>query len=173
LEIDIVGVNNYQGERIGERVIYHINNRKLSQPLPSSIITNYPYLIACEKIDELSCSYSHTSTIDIFGVRDFNRINSDLKKKVKKGIGLEVTLVNLRKLDGLQIGKWFSKIRDLYKLCKSSNCQFILSSGANSALEMVSGPSFDSILEICDIKPEYYWQELAEWLESKCHIRCL
>jgi hypothetical protein len=34
-------------------------------------------------------------------------------------------------------------------------------------LEMVSGRSFDSILKICDIKPEQYWRDLAEWIETK------
>ena len=70
---------------------------------------------------------------DIFVVTDIKKINDNLKKnKVKKGIGLEVTIADLRKADGLQVGKWFNQIRDLYKFCRSTNCQFILSSGANS-----------------------------------------
>ncbi|MBV9667095.1 MAG: hypothetical protein JO327_03085, partial [Nitrososphaeraceae archaeon] len=109
----------------------------------------------------------------IFGIRSFRDFNDDLKKKVKKkgGIGLEVTLADLRKSDGLQVGKWFSQIRDLYKFCRSSSCQFILSSGANSIEEMVSGRSFDAILKICDIKPDRYWQELGKWIESKSQYK--
>jgi hypothetical protein len=36
---------------------------------------------------------------------------------------------------------------------------------------MISGPSLDAILKICDIEPEYYWPELGDWIESKCHRR--
>ena len=145
-----------------------------SPSLSSSIATTtYPYLVVSEKIEELLLSSSSSPIIDIFGIRSFRDFNDDLKKKVKKkgGIGLEVTLADLRKSDGSQVGKWFSQIRDLYKFCKSSNCQFILSSGANSIEEMVSGRSFDAILKICDIKPESYWQELEKWIESKSQYK--
>jgi hypothetical protein len=161
LAIDIIGAD-YHG-KIEKNIIYRLNKKP-------SIITNYPYLVVCEKIDQMLSP----SVADIFVVRDIKKINANLKKnKVKKGIGLEVTIADLRKVDGLQVGKRFNQIRGLYKFCKSTNCQFILSSGANSALEMVSGRSFDSILKICDIKPEHYWRELEQWIESKCQIRCL
>lgn len=180
LGIDIIGMD-YRN-KVEKNTIYRINRKQIPPPasqasssLSSSIITTtttYPYLVVSEKIDELLMS---SSTIDIFVVRDFKDINDNLKKKVRKkgGIGLEVILDDLRKSDGLQTGKWFNQIRDLYKFCRSSNCQFILSSGANSVVEMVSGRSFDSILRICDIKPEHYWRELRQWLESKSHTRCL
>jgi RNase P/RNase MRP subunit p30 len=100
-------------------------------------------------------------------VENFRRIEADLKKRVKKKLGLEVTVFPARKQDGPDTGKWFNQIRNLYKFCKLNDYQFILSSGANSALEMVSGRSFESILKICDIKPENYWKDLAEWLEAK------
>jgi RNase P/RNase MRP subunit p30 len=90
-------------------------------------------------------------------------------KKCK--IGLEVTLADLRKNNGLYIAKQFNQIRYIYKFCKFNNCQFILSSGASSILEMVSGPSLESILRICDIKPANYWQELSEWIELRCRDR--
>jgi hypothetical protein len=161
LAIDIVGAD-YHGN-VEKNIIYRLNRKP-------SIITNYPYLVVCEKIDQMLSP----SIADIFVVKDIKKINANLKKnKVKKGIGLEVTIADLRKADGLQVGKWFNQIRGLYKFCKSSNCQLILSSGANSALEMVSGRSFDSILKICDINPESYWRELELWIESKRRIRCL
>jgi RNase P/RNase MRP subunit p30 len=197
LGIDIIGMD-YRN-KVEKNIIYRINRKQI--PLPASeasssllprpavitspssssslsssmtttTTTTYPYLVVSEKIDELLLS---SSTIDIFVVRDFKDINDNLKKKVRKkgGIGLEVILDDLRKSDGLQTGKWFNQIRDLYKFCRSSNCQFILSSGANSVVEMVSGRSFDSILRICDIKPEQYWRELRQWIESKSHTRCL
>ena len=196
LGIDILGMD-YRN-KVEKNTIYRINRKQISMraPLASSSLpppppatvtsssfsssitttstntTTYPYLVVSEKIDELLLS---SSTIDIFVVTAFKDINDNLKKKVRKmrGIGLEVSLADLRKSDGLQVGKWFNQIRDLYKFCRSSNCQFILSSGANSVVEMVSGRSFDSILRICDIKPEHYWRELGEWIESKSHTRCL
>lgn len=195
LGIDIIGMD-YRN-KVEKNIIYRINRKQIPLPaseasssllprpavitspssssLSSSITTTtttYPYLVVSEKIDELLLS---SSTIDIFVVRDFKDINDNLKKKVRKkgGIGLEVILDDLRKSDGLQTGKWFNQIRDLYKFCRASNCQFILSSGANSVVEMVSGRSFDSILKICDIKPEQYWRELRQWIESKSHTRCL
>jgi hypothetical protein len=170
LAIDLLGFdynNNYNYEVVEkENIIYRINIKLLS----SSLITDYSYLVVSENINELSSVYS--SSIDIFVVKDFQRIDSTLKK-VKSGTGLEANLVNVHKMTGWQVAKWLNQIRKLYKFCKSSNCQFILSSGAGSALEMVSGPSFDAILRICDIKPETYWQELGDWIEFKCHRRCL
>jgi hypothetical protein len=194
LGIDILGMDYHN--KVEKNTIYRINRKQIPRraPLASSLppsppatvtssfsssitttstnTTTYPYLVVSEKIDELLLS---SSSIDIFVVTAFKDINDNLKKKVRKkrGIGLEVSLADLRKSDGLQVGKWFNQIRDLYKFCKSSNSQFILSSGANSVMEMVSGRSFDSILRICDIKPEHYWRELGEWIESKSHTRCL
>jgi len=194
LGIDILGMDYHN--KVEKNTIYRINRKQIPRraPLASSLppsppatvtssfsssitttstnTTTYPYLVVSEKIDELLLS---SSSIDIFVVTAFKDINDNLKKKVRKkrGIGLEVSLADLRKADGLQVGKWFNQIRDLYKFCRSSNSQFILSSGANSVVEMVSGRSFDSILRICDIKPEHYWRELGEWIESKTHTRCL
>lgn len=194
LGIDILGMDYHN--KVEKNTIYRINRKQIPRraPLASSLppsppatitssfsssitttstnTTTYPYLVVSEKIDELLLS---SSSIDIFVVTAFKEINDNLKKKVRKkrGIGLEVSLADLRKSDGLQVGKWFNQIRELYKFCRSSNSQFILSSGANSVMEMVSGRSFDSILRICDIKPEHYWRELGEWIESKSHTRCL
>jgi RNase P/RNase MRP subunit p30 len=180
LEIDILGIDYHY--KVEKNIIYRVNRKQLSSSplvasspsLSSSIAaTTYPYLVVSEKIEELLLSSSSSPVIDIFGIRSFRDFNDDLKKKVKKkgGIGLEVTLADLRKSDGSQVGKWFSQIRALYKFCRSSNCQFILSSGANSIEEMVSGRSFDAILKICDIKPESYWQELGNWIESKSQYK--
>jgi hypothetical protein len=170
LAIDVLGFdnNNNNNNRVEkENIIYRINIKLLS----SSVITGHSYLVVSENINELSSISS--SNIDLFVVRDFQRIDNSLKRKVKSGIGLEANLVDVRKMTGWQVGKWLNQIRKLYKFCKSSNCQFILSSGASSALEMISGPSFDAILRICDIKPESYWRELGDWIEFKCHRRCL
>lgn len=168
LAIDVLGFDNNNNRVEKENIIYRINIKLLS----SSVITGHSYLVISENINELQSS-TPSSPIDLFVVRDFQRVDNTLKRKVKSGMGLEVNLANVRKMTGWQVGKWLNQIRNLYKFCKSSNCQFILSSGASSALEMISGPSFDAILRICDIKPESYWRELGDWIESKCHRRCL
>ncbi len=153
-EIDVIGTD-YTGEISIDNIIYRINRKPVE-------LTSFPYLVVCKKIEEIS-----VSTTDILVVDDFKRIEDRLKRGVRKRIGLEVTVSRARKQDGPNIGKWFKQIRNLYKFCKLNDYQFILSSGANSELEMVSGRSFDSILKICDIKPEQYWRDLAEWIETK------
>jgi hypothetical protein len=168
LAIDVLGFDYKSNNKVEEEnIIYRINIKLLS----SSVLPGHPYLVVSENINELRSTSS--SDIDLFVVRDFQRIDNTLKRKVKSGMGLEVNLVDIRKMTGWQVGKWLNQIRRLYKFCRSSNCQFILSSGASSALEMISGPSFDAILRICDIKPESYWRELGDWIESKCYRRCL
>src|ERR1043166_7508298 len=150
LGIDILGMDYHN--KVEKNTIYRINRKQIPTrtPLASSLppppatvtsssfsssitttstnTTTYPYLVVSEKIDELLLS---SSSIDIFVVTAFKEINDNLKKKVRKkrGIGLEVSLADLRKSDGLQVGKWFNQIRDFYNFCKSSNSQFILSSG--------------------------------------------
>jgi RNase P/RNase MRP subunit p30 len=153
-EIDIVGIN-YPGKIPMAKFIYRVNRKPAE-------LTSYPYLVVCKSVEEIS-----TSRADILVVEDFKRIEEDLKRRVKKRIGLEVIVSRVRKQDGRNIGKWFNEIRNLYKFCKLNDYQFILSSGANSALEMISARSFESILKLCDIKPEHYWQDLAEWIEVK------
>lgn len=153
-EIDVIGTD-YAGEISIDNIIYRINRKPAE-------LTSYPYLVVCKKIEEVS-----VSTTDILVVDDFKRIEDHLKRRVRKRIGLEVTVSRARNQDGPNIGKWFKQIRNMYKFCKLNDYQFILSSGANSELEMVSGRSFDSILKICDIKPEQYWWDLAEWIETK------
>ena len=154
-EIDIVGTV-FSGKILKDKFIYRLNQKPAE-------LTNYPYLIVCKRIEEIS-----NSNIDILVIEDFRRIEDNLKRRGRKKIGLEVTVSDGRNQNGLYIGKWFNQIRNLYKFCQLNDYQFILSSGANSALEMVSGRSFDSILKICDIKPEQYWRDLEEWIEAKC-----
>ena len=155
-EIDVVGIDyDYAGKISIDNIIYRVNRKPTE-------LTSYPYLVVCKKIEEIS-----TSSTDILVVDDLKRIEDHLKRRARKRIGLEITVSHARKQDGPNIGKWFNQIRNLYKFCKLNDYQFILSSGANSELEMVSGRSFDSILKICDIKPEQYWRDLTEWIETK------
>jgi RNase P/RNase MRP subunit p30 len=119
---------------------------------------NYPYLVVSENIGEPA---------DILTIRDFNKVKKQLKKKIKKGTGLELTVNPARKMDGRSVGKWFSNLRDLYAFCHSSRCQFILSSGATSQHEMISGPCLDAILKTSDIEPQSYWRSMGKWLEER------
>ena len=53
------------------------------------------------------------------------------------------------------------------RTCKHAKFQFILSSGATSVCELVSGRSFDSLLETCGIDPMSYWNDLDNWLQIR------
>jgi hypothetical protein len=122
----------------------------------------YPYLTVSDDIGKPA---------DILTVSDFRRIKEMMKKKVKKGTGLEVVIAPARKMHAAAIGRWFEDIREMYSLCHSSRCQFVLSSGATSMHEMVSGQCFDAILKNCSIDPERHWREMNSWLETKLSRR--
>ena len=158
LEIDEIG-SEYHGSA-HENVIYRLNR-------PPSLITDYPYLVVSDKIGELSSPW-----LDIFVVRDYFRVKSILKKKVRTRLGLEIFFADIRQANGFSVGKWFEQVRDLYKLCNSINCQLVLSSGARCPREMISGRCFDSLLNLCNIKPERYWRELEEWIEIRLGKKC-
>lgn len=117
----------------------------------------YPYLLVSDKTEEHA---------DVVAIRDFRRAREKLKK-VKKGTGLEITIAPARKMDAAGVGGWFEDIRELYSFCHSTRCQLILSSGATSMQEMVSGPCFDAILKNCGIDPERHWREMNGWLEAR------
>jgi hypothetical protein len=122
----------------------------------------YPYLTISDNAGEPA---------DVLTVSNFGRIKEKLKKKVKKGTGLEVTVAAARKMDDTSVGRWFEDIKGLHSFCHSSRCQFILSSGATSMHEMVSGPCLDAILKNYDIDPQRHWREMNSWLEMKLSRR--
>jgi hypothetical protein len=138
-----------------EGVVYRL--KKAPQSLPE-----YPYLIVSDNIGEPA---------DVLAIKDFRRVKERLKKKTRKGIGIEVMIAPVRKMDAIDAGKWFDDIRDVYSFCHSSGCQLILSSGASLIHEMVSGPSFDAVLKNCDIDPQKHWGEMNGWLESRLFRR--
>ena len=96
-----------------------------------------------------------------------------IKKRVRKELGLEVSLSNIRYSSGDSISRWVKESRCIYKLCKSSGSQFILSSGARTITEMVSTRTIESILFLLDIDPKNYWKDISEWLDSKDKIRVI
>jgi hypothetical protein len=141
--------------KIKEGFVYRL---KMAPDWPAK----YPYLVVSERVDVPA---------DVLTIRDFRRAKEKLKKKTKKGTGLEVTVAPARKMDAVAIGKWFEDICDLYSFCHSSRCQFIISSGAASMHEMISGPCLDAILKNCDIDPERHWCEMNRWLEARLSRR--
>jgi hypothetical protein len=122
----------------------------------------YAYLTVSDSVEE---------NLDILTVHNIRGVKEKLKKRIKKGTGLEVTIAPLRKVDAAGVGKWFESIRDLYSFCKLSKCQLVLSSGAMSMNEMASGPSLDAILKNCNIEPQGHWREINSWLEAKLSRR--
>lgn len=137
-----------------EEIIYRLN-RMPQQP------AKYLYLVVSDKIGEPS---------DIVTIRGFSRSKEKLKK-VKKGTGIEITIAPARKMDSAGVGRWFEDVAELYSFCHSSRCQLILSSGASSINEMVSGACLDAILKNCGINPERHWREMNDWMESKLSRR--
>jgi hypothetical protein len=122
----------------------------------------YPYLVVSDTPDEPG---------DVLMINDFRRLQEKLKKKVKRGMGLEVTIASARKMDAVGVGRWLEDTRDLYSFCRSSRCQLVVSSGAEKMQEMVSGPCLDAILKSCGIDPPMHWREMEDWLETKLSRR--
>lgn len=149
LSISRVGIQSI--EKIHEGAIYRLSSS------PSSPVS-YPYLVVSE-------NPAHTA--DILTVRDFKKLEKEMRKKIKRGTGLETTVSPARKMDSMSLGKWFRNLTDLYNFCHWSNCQFIISSGATSKYEMISGPSIDAILKTAGIQPWNYWLDLSRWLEQR------
>jgi hypothetical protein len=108
---------------------------------------------------------------DLLMIDDFHKVKEKLKKRVKKGTGLEMTVRPARKMNAAALGKWFDCVNELYVFCHSSRCQLILSSGAGSVYEMVSGPCLDAILKTVDVDPQSHWHKMAQWLEAKLSKR--
>jgi len=141
--------------KVREDVVYRLKKAPESP-------AKYPYLVVSDSVDEPA---------DVLTIRDFRRVKEKLKKKAKKGTGFEITVAPARKMDAVTVGKWLEDIKDLYSFCHSSRCQFIISSGAASMHEMVSGPCLDAILKNCGIDPHRHWLEMNSWFEARLSRR--
>jgi len=110
---------------------------------------------------------------DIFYLKNFQNyklILKLLKKLNRKNIGIEIKIRDIRICNSYDVGKWVKCIRDVYKFCKLTNNQIIISSGAENEYETISGNTFDSILKIFEIEPITYWNDLEKWLYIKSRI---
>jgi RNase P/RNase MRP subunit p30 len=126
--------------------------------MPPSHAVNYPYLVVSDNVGEPA---------DILTIRDFKKVKKGMNKKLRKGTGLEMMISPARKMDSISLAKWFGSLADLYNFCHWSRCQFIISSGATSKYEMISGPCLDAILKTLGIEPQNYWSDLSKWLEQR------
>ena len=124
----------------------------------------FPYLIVSDNIRSLD------SKTDLFLIDPFQGKDA-LKRKAKKGLGIEVSIAPARKLDTLLVARWLRELKSIYIFCQSNDCQFILSSGATSINEMISAKTFESILNVVGINPTTYWKKISEWLYLKTKAR--
>jgi hypothetical protein len=129
-------------------------------PHAPSVVPNFPYLVVSENLDAREYA-------DIFAVANFQKSKELLKRRVKKGIGIEFLVSTARKLGGEGVAKWLMDIKEAHEFCHSSGCQLIISSGAMDPSEMISGRCIDEIISEIGIDPQKYWKNLESWLQAR------
>jgi hypothetical protein len=155
LGLDIVGIDsNYAAGSIHREDVILRTDRK------HSIADYCPYLIVSDNMKTLDAK------TDLFMI-DPLQSKDGIKRKAKRGLGIEISISSARKLEAHMIGRWMRQAKSIHEVCNSNKCQFILSSGAYSMHEMVSARTIESILKFIGISPTNYWGELSEWLETK------
>lgn len=92
-----------------------------------------------------------------------------LKKLNRKNIGIEIKIREIRNSNSYEVGKWIKSIKEINKFCKLTDNQLIISSGAETNYESISGNTFDSILRILEIEPIKYWTELEKWIDTRAY----
>ncbi|HJU78180.1 MAG TPA: hypothetical protein VJ599_01275 [Nitrososphaeraceae archaeon] len=159
LGIEMIGIDLGNSESNGprENVILRMDKK-----FPTA--DYFPYLIVSDNIRSLD------SKTDLFLIDPFQGKDA-LKRKAKKGLGIEVSIAPARKLDTLLVARWLRELKSIYIFCQSNDCQFILSSGATSINEMISAKTFESILNVVGINPTTYWKKISEWLYLKTRAR--
>jgi len=158
-DIDIIGIDsgNVSNTNPQENIILRMDKK-------NPIADLFPYLIVADNVRSLD-SKTDLLVVDPFQGKDV------LKRKVKRGLGIEILVFPVRKLDAHLSARWLKEIKSIHSFCQSNDCQFILSSGATSTDEMISARSFESILTVAGIDPRTYWRKLSEWLYSKTKAR--
>jgi len=150
----------YPGDILNRIILYSNQKQK------TGLITQFLQLTRTDNPLAISKD-TDIVTINKIGMKNL------IRKRVRKELGLEVSLSNIRYSSGDSISRWVKESRCIYKLCKSSGSQFILSSGARTITEMVSTRTIESILFLLDIDPKNYWKDISEWLDSKDKIRVI
>jgi hypothetical protein len=128
----------------------------------------YKYLLIVE--ENKTIINSKLPPFDIFIFKNFLNYKltiKQLKKLNRKNIGVEIKIRDIRNCTSYDVGKWVKCGKEVYKFCKLTNNQFILSSGADNKYETISGNTFDSILKIFEVQPSTYWKDLEKWLYLK------
>ena len=159
LGLDMIGVDSgYSTNMIPQEDVILRMDKKYP------IADYFPFLIVSDNIRSLD------SKTDLFVIDPFQRKDT-IKRKVKSGLGIEISIASARKLEAVMAGRWLKEVKSIYEFCQSNNCQFILTSGATSVKEMISARSFDSILNVIGVSPRIYWKEISEWLYAKSKAR--
>lgn len=148
--IDRIGCQ-YRGQVERGGIIYRLES---SPALP----TDFPYIIVSNSADS-------ANLVDLVTVSSYSSAKNALKKKAHKGLGIEFLIGGARLKKGHEIARWLNSLAEAYRFCKSSHCQFILSSGAKTPQELISGICMDAILAEIGIEPHHYWKELEAWVK--------
>lgn len=155
LGLDMVGIDsNYATDSLHREDVILRMDRK------HSIADYCPYLIVTDNMKKLDAN------TDLF-MSDPLQSKDGIKRKAKRGLGIEISVSSARKLEAHMLARWMRQAKFIHEVCNSNKCQFILSSGAYSIHEMVSARTIESILKFIGISATNYWEELSEWLETK------
>jgi RNase P/RNase MRP subunit p30 len=146
----------------GEANVIYLLKRK------PSASTKFRYLVISENYHDLV-----TKDVDLVEITAIDQQFFEmLKRSSSKKLGIEIAVSWLRKTNGQKLAKNIALIKSIHNFTEKYGNQLVLTSGASSIFEMVSGRCFDALLELCDIKPETYWNSLNNWLEHKIDMRC-
>lgn len=134
-------------------------------------LTAFKYLVVL-----LESETNINSKIPFFDIFSMNKwytykiILRQLKKLNRKNIGIEIKIRHIRNCNSYEIGKWVKSIKEINKFCKLTDNQLIISSGAETNYETISGNTFDSLLKLFNIEPIQYWNELEKWIDTKSRV---
>lgn len=114
----------------------------------------------------MSDSVDSANLADLVTIASFPSAKSILKKKARKGLGVEFLIAGARTKSAHEIARWLASMAEASLFCQTTHCQFILSSGAAVPEELISGKCWDEILAEIGIEPMNYWKELEGWVKG-------
>lgn len=167
----MIGIDNTK-EYFKESVQTHVINDSLVlrfkiKPKKSPL---FKYLLVLNESEtEIN---SKIPFFDIFSLNSwytYKIMLKKLKKLNRKNIGIEIKIREIRNSNSYEVGKWIKSIKEINKFCKLTDNQLIISSGAETNYESISGNTFDSILRILEIEPMKYWNELEKWIDTRAY----